>query len=318
MDRRDDTTSRPVDSRIALYRALRVLALVVILGGAIKYGCVDTYPIATTQMRPALRAGDRVVVLKGAYRGPLRLVLDPRRGRPVIFDHPLVEGAAGCLRIVGTPGDTIAVSDGMLHIDGTPRLGPSSTAADCPRLPPHYSPRDWMAPFRLPHKGDTYHLDTLSHRDLLFVLSMMRQERPHRELHLRPSLRVDDTTANHYIMSDFALYKGRFDSIPDSLGASWFFWDRLEEYLEAREGAGKVTLSLDVVENDTAVTQYRVGKRHYFMLADQWCSGLDSRYFGPLCESAMRGRVACVLWSIGDTASTRPGFRVDRLFRFVK
>jgi hypothetical protein len=211
----------------------------------------------------------------------------------------------------------VSVAEGVLHIDGMPRLGLSESAEECELLPREYSPRDWMAPFRLPRKGDSYSLDTLSHRDLVFVLAMMRQEYPDRNLVLRASLEVDGAAANDYIMADFALYKGRFDSIPDSLASQWFFWDRLEEFLDARESDTKVTLALGVSEDGNPVPRYTVGKAFHFLLAEQWCSGFDSRYFGPVCESAMRGRVACVLWSVGEEGSGRR-FRTDRLFRFVK
>ncbi|MBD3316805.1 MAG: hypothetical protein GF344_13540 [Chitinivibrionales bacterium] len=310
-------SSAPTDSRIAIYRGLRALVFVLALGGLIKYGCIDTFPVVTDQMKPSLVSGDRIMVFKGAYRGPLSTIFDPRGYHPVVFEHPNADDAIGCLRIVGRPGDVVSVRQGMFHRNGVPRLGLSETAANCERLPPAYSPRDWTAPFRLPEKGDIYDLDTLSNRDAVFVFGMMRQERPSKDVRLQASLEVDGKSANDYIITDFVLYKGRFDSIPDGLRSRWFFWNRLEEYLKSYEGAEAVSLKLTIFDDDGAVSRYKVGHRFYFMLADQWCSGFDSRYFGPLSETAMLGRAVCVLWSFENDDAGHRRFRPDRLVRFI-
>lgn len=62
-------------------------------------------------MEPTLRSGDVVLVLKGA--------VDPRavqRGDLVVFDDP--QGGLAVKRVVGLPGDEVAILDGVLFVDG--------------------------------------------------------------------------------------------------------------------------------------------------------------------------------------------------------
>ena len=63
-------------------------------------------------MLPTLRAGDQVLVDKRAYRDAL-----PRRGDLVVFHAPRT-GAVTLKRAIGLPGDTVAIEDGVLVLNG--------------------------------------------------------------------------------------------------------------------------------------------------------------------------------------------------------
>jgi signal peptidase I len=69
-------------------------------------------------MLPTLRAGDRVLVDKRAYRDAL-----PRRGDLVVFHAPRT-GDVTLKRAVGLPGDTVAIEDGVLVVNGGRRVEP--------------------------------------------------------------------------------------------------------------------------------------------------------------------------------------------------
>lgn len=94
------------------------------------------YYIPSESMLPTLAVGDRVVVNKFAYgysRHSLPFSLGPdwptatgrvftklpARGDVVVFTHPKT-GAVMIKRVVGLPGDEIALSDGRLFLNGSP------------------------------------------------------------------------------------------------------------------------------------------------------------------------------------------------------
>lgn len=63
-------------------------------------------------MEPTLRSGDQVLVEKRAYRDEL-----PRRGDLVVFRAPRT-GEVTLKRAIGLPGDTVAIEDGVLVVNG--------------------------------------------------------------------------------------------------------------------------------------------------------------------------------------------------------
>ena len=60
-------------------------------------------------MAPALEAGDYVVTI------PMRT---PTRGTVVVFEHPHQPGFMMVKRIIGLPGEEIAISNGTVTVDG--------------------------------------------------------------------------------------------------------------------------------------------------------------------------------------------------------
>ncbi|MBD3242869.1 MAG: hypothetical protein GF331_19915 [Chitinivibrionales bacterium] len=290
-----EKTHAPVDAPLAVYRLLKQFVLVLLVGVLIKWLFFGTMVIRTDHMAPALHAGDRVLLWRGVARPVLKHFFQPRAGAVVVFDFPHRGSARGCLRVAAGPGDTVAISRGRFV-----SIPDSAVPAPLPQdsvLPPEYSPRDFTAPFRLPRPGDTYQLDSLTQRDFIFAASMRAQEYPGRTHDVQPTLFIDGIPSNEYIIENFLLYEGAFDSIPDSLDYDWFFWDRLRDNLRYSLENREVRLEFALMENGKKVEAYRVRKRFYFLLADNWVSGFDSRYFGPVSAARLRGSVPLTLWS---------------------
>lgn len=103
---------------------------------------IQAFFIPSGSMAPTLEIGDRVLVEKVTYR-----FRDPRRGEIVVFRRPGAEwneGIGGALRnllqglglaepdaeidlikrIIGLPGETVAIRDGVVQIDGAPLTEP--------------------------------------------------------------------------------------------------------------------------------------------------------------------------------------------------
>lgn len=96
------------------------LALVVLLVLA-RIFVAEPFRISGTSMAPTLRDGDRVLVDKRAYRDGL-----PRRGDLVVFHAP-TSGDVTLKRVVGVPGDSVAIEDGVLVVNGARPVEPYTT-----------------------------------------------------------------------------------------------------------------------------------------------------------------------------------------------
>jgi signal peptidase I len=150
---RDDGTDDPVPSpsseadrdarrsRRAFWAELPLLVIIaLVLAVVLKTFVVQAFYIPSSSMEPTLLVGDRVLVNKMTYR-----FREPVRGEVVVFteegttedeDGNLLTGTLESLasglgvtqaserdfikRIIGLPGETIEMRDGVVHIDGAP------------------------------------------------------------------------------------------------------------------------------------------------------------------------------------------------------
>jgi signal peptidase I len=78
----------------------------------------EPFRIQTGSMLPTLQAGDQVLVDKRAYRDRL-----PRRGELVVFRAPR-SGDVTLKRAIGLPGDSVAIEDGVLVVNGRRQAEP--------------------------------------------------------------------------------------------------------------------------------------------------------------------------------------------------
>jgi signal peptidase I len=99
---------------------LLFLALMFIFRSAV----ADWNEVPTGSMKPTILEGDRILVNKMAYdiRVPFTLVslhkiADPNRGDIIVFDSTIAEKRL-VKRVVGIPGDQIALVDNALYING--------------------------------------------------------------------------------------------------------------------------------------------------------------------------------------------------------
>ena len=134
--------------RGSFFAELPVLILIAfVLALLLKTFLVQAFFIPSSSMEPTLAVGDRVLVNKLSYQ-----LREPRRGELVVFteqvegadtDRSLGERIVGFLssglgvprpderdlikRIIGLPGETIAMEDGVVTIDGEPLTEATTT-----------------------------------------------------------------------------------------------------------------------------------------------------------------------------------------------
>lgn len=133
----------PPQARRSTWRELPMLVLIAfVLALLLKTFVVQAFYIPSASMEPTLQIGDRVLVNKLAYT-----FREPRRGEIVVFaEEPdpalaapddgaverFLQGLGSGLglsspderdfikRIIGLPGDVVAMRDGVVHVNGQP------------------------------------------------------------------------------------------------------------------------------------------------------------------------------------------------------
>ena len=92
-----------------------------ILLAAILAGCVNSFLIVnaevpTGSMETTIMTGDRILALRMAY-----WFHEPEAGDIVVFRYPDDETGKTLYvkRIIGTPGDTVEVANGVVYVNGT-------------------------------------------------------------------------------------------------------------------------------------------------------------------------------------------------------
>ncbi len=119
-----------------------LLVAFVLLFGVVRPFIVESFYVPSESMVPTLLVGERLLVNKFIYR-----FAEPERGDIVVFRARKADGEEVNLvkRVLGLPGDEIAVQDGVLLLNGVPQKerylnrDPADESSFGPtRVPPGY------------------------------------------------------------------------------------------------------------------------------------------------------------------------------------
>ena len=141
---------------------LKSLATGFVLFLVIRIALVQTFTIISGSMENTLLVGDLLVISKAAYGAMIpgtesRLpgYSHPKRGDVVVFHSP-IEPLILVKRLVGLPGDTLSMRDGVLEING--RRQREAYVRRQPSIPDGTSPElNWQARFLVdPEIADAY------------------------------------------------------------------------------------------------------------------------------------------------------------------
>lgn len=106
---------------VKMARATLVFSIPAFLWGTLAFFSLQPYWIPSSSMTPSLQVGDRILVDTQYYRFHRLRVGDIVAYRPPdsIYDP---QKPVFVKRVVGLPGDKIALTDGHLHLNGVPIL----------------------------------------------------------------------------------------------------------------------------------------------------------------------------------------------------
>lgn len=85
----------------------------------IKFFLFDIIPIENVSMQPTLYGGDRVLLDMIAYK-----FSTPKRSDVIIFIPPVDKNSYYIKRVIGLPGEAIAIHDGSVFINGRKLVEP--------------------------------------------------------------------------------------------------------------------------------------------------------------------------------------------------
>lgn len=141
-----------------------VMALVwaLLLAAVIRYAVVQAYEIPSGSMENTLLVGDHLFVNKFLYgiRIPftdtrILKLRDPQRGDVVVFAFPLDPSKDFVKRVIGLPGDEVAVRNKQVYVNGQPYRNPHAVHKESDLQTRAQSPRDNFGPVRVP-AGDYF------------------------------------------------------------------------------------------------------------------------------------------------------------------
>lgn len=96
-------------------RTLFSILILVVIALFVRSFIVQAYKIPATSMLPTLMVGDRILVNKNPFTRHA-----VRRGDIIVFRFPEDKSKDFVKRVIGLPGETIRISDGVVSIDGQP------------------------------------------------------------------------------------------------------------------------------------------------------------------------------------------------------
>src|SRR5256885_12422263 len=112
---------------------IRVFALMLLVVTSLRSALADWNDVPTGSMKPTIQEGDRVVVNKLAYdlKIPFTMVEvakwgDPKRGDIVVLFSP-ADNVRLVKRVIGLPGDRVAMINNALFINGKPVTNPATS-----------------------------------------------------------------------------------------------------------------------------------------------------------------------------------------------
>jgi len=118
MNREDDINkedAKPARKRSVIAELAESIVIAVILALVIRLFILEPFYIPSGSMLPTLEIGDRIIVCKFIYKYGLD---DPARGDVIVFRYPVDPSRNFIKRIIAVGGETVAVRDNKLYING--------------------------------------------------------------------------------------------------------------------------------------------------------------------------------------------------------
>ena len=117
----------PLPGKSLLREIIETVLLTVIIYLGVNFA-TGRFRIEGSSMEPSMHPNQYVLVDKISYK-----IANPKRGDVVVFNYPLATERDFIKRVIGLPGETVAVRGGVVSINGQPLQEPYISA------PPDYN-----------------------------------------------------------------------------------------------------------------------------------------------------------------------------------
>ncbi|MGM0634983.1 MAG: signal peptidase I [Bacteroidota bacterium] len=258
------------------------------------------------------------------------------------YNKPIDKKSNYVKRAVGVPGDSLAIEDGYIFIDGKQLQLPE-------RARPQYSYiieakgseneiRSGLNPkFLYERYGITESVRKMSGRDNVFVVGALSEESL-RRFKNHPNVKTIKRaiSSTEYQEGNIFPNNNKWEWNRDQFGAIYIpeagktvnlnsetfgFYRRIIEVYEGEEMGVEQKLSLkedQVFLNDEPISTYTFKQNYYWMMGDNRHNSEDSRYWGYVPESHIVGKPVFIWLSIDSNASgILNKIRWERMFTTV-
>ncbi len=142
------TTTQPHGARQTFLEWIKVIAITLVIAIPIRYFIAEPFIVNGASMDPTFSSYQFLIVDRLTYR-----VESPTRGDVVVFEYPNEPTTYYIKRIIGLPGETVDISDGIVTISA------AKDATGATRSPFTLN-EPYVDPIHASH--DTYHVDLSS------------------------------------------------------------------------------------------------------------------------------------------------------------
>jgi signal peptidase I len=142
---------------------IKALAIAFVIWFFLRALLVEAYHIPSGSMEDTLLEGDFLFVNKAVFGATFPIIhvrlpafQEPERHDLVIFDSPIEHGLTVVKRIIGMPGDTIAMVGNTIYIDGVAQDEPFAKSTNPLSDPEVPEMRPWQLRYLVNRDGRTY------------------------------------------------------------------------------------------------------------------------------------------------------------------
>jgi len=115
--------------------SIRIIVFSLLVASLLRWFVIEPRYIPSGSMEPTLQVNDRIMVEKVSYHWRA-----PKRGEIIVFEPPFAGGKAYIKRVIGLPGEEIAICGGKVFINGTPLEEPYILEKPDYEIPPYVIP----------------------------------------------------------------------------------------------------------------------------------------------------------------------------------
>jgi len=227
----DMTDSNPLRRLWREWRSLLIFAITLL---CFRAAIADWNTVPSGSMQPTILIGDRILVDRLAYDAKVPLtdislmhLGDPQRGDIVVFSSPK-DGTRLVKRLIGLPGDVIALRDNQLIINGQP-------AGYQPLSPDELAQLDWTPePYQqvVEETLGTIHHPIIVNRDNSYPYRSFGPVRVPAGHYLMLGDNRDNSADSRFFgFVPRALLTGRSDKVLASLDSDHYYLPRTDRFL---------------------------------------------------------------------------------------